>query len=703
MAALKVTSISLNHGSNKKSHYTNYFRSNELIVRRGQSFLISLTCNRAMQSKERIVFTAATGPKPSEQANTKLVFTLDGSSNSSWSAALQSTNGSTLNVLISSSARAAIGHYKLTAQIVSNGANYAITVGNFTLLFNPWCSGDDVYLANGAERSEYVLNDTGIIYQGTAKSIGSRRWDYGQFESGILNICLALLDRNIYYRRDPGSDVARRNDVVYVSRVLSAMVNSNNDNGVLLGKWKGNFSDGVAPSNWNGSVTILKRWYNSGPVKYGQCWVFAGVLCTALRALGIPTRTVTNFESAHDTNRNLSIDQYVDTRGRTIDGGDSVWNFHVWNECWFIRRDLGAYFNGWQVLDATPQEPSGGVFCLGPTSVVAVREGYLDRRYDVAFVFAEVNGDRTKWIRYNNGSRKKVYYSKSSIGQRTSTKAVGSQGRVEITNSYKYPEGSPKEREIYYNALKRLSGGNTGFKPMSSSSADGCASETVRKPEISGTLDTTGDLEVGKDITMTLSLKNEASINAVLEINTNASSIMYTGASENEILNESRSISLEPNEEKAIPIRIPYSQYEKSMTDGNMIKVSTVCEDNKEGRLLIERSFVLNNPPIIIELKGEAKVGKPVTVDVIFANPLNEEVSDCELVVEGSGLVEDQLITKVPSLKPKQNSKFQVEITPYRSGTKQLVVDFSSDKIKNAKGYLIIDVEGDESEEQQEP
>nr|XP_033819894.1 protein-glutamine gamma-glutamyltransferase E-like isoform X2 [Geotrypetes seraphini] len=643
------------------------------------------------------------GPRPSEQANTKLVFSLDGSGNGSWSATLQSTNGNTLNVLVGSSARASIGYYKLTAQVVSNGGNSTVTVGNFILLFNPWCSGDDVYLGNGPERSEYVLNDTGIIYQGTARSIGSRHWDYGQFESGILSICLALLDRSINCRRDPGSDAARRNDPVYVSRVLSAMVNSNNDNGVLLGKWKGNFSDGVAPSNWNGSVAILKRWYNSGPVKYGQCWVFAGVLCTVLRALGIPTRTVTNFESAHDTNRNLSIDEYVDPRGRTIDGGDSVWNFHVWNECWFIRRDLGGYFNGWQVLDATPQEPSEGIYCLGPTSVVAVREGYLDRRYDVAFVFAEVNGDRTKWIRYNNGSRKKVSYDKSSIGQRTCTKAVGSQGRVEITNTYKHPENSPKEREIYYNALKRLSGGSPGFRAMSSSSGGRCSTEFVRKPEISGTLSATGDLEFGKDVTMALNLRNEASVNTVLEVNTNASSIMYTGVSENEILNTSQSIALGPNEEKTIPIRIPYSQYEKSLTDGNMIKVTTVCEDNQEGRMLIERSFTLNNPPIVIELNEQAKVDKPVTVDIIFANPLNEDVSDCELVVEGSGLVEDQIITKVPSLKPKERSKCQVTITPYRSGIKQLMVDFSSDKIKNAKGYLLIDVAPDESEEHQEP
>lgn len=35
-------------------------------------------------------------------------------------------------------------------------------------------------------------------------------------------------------------------------------------------------------------------------------------------------------------------------------------NFHVWNEAWFVRTDLGPLYNGWQVLDATPQERSQG-------------------------------------------------------------------------------------------------------------------------------------------------------------------------------------------------------------------------------------------------------------------------------------------------------------------------------------------------------
>lgn len=62
-------------------------------------------------------------------------------------------------------------------------------------------------------------------------------------------------------------------------------INSLDDQGVVVGNWSGAYGDGTSPTVWSGSVEILKEYYkNKGtPVKYGQCWVFAGVFTTGER------------------------------------------------------------------------------------------------------------------------------------------------------------------------------------------------------------------------------------------------------------------------------------------------------------------------------------------------------------------------------------------------------------------------------------
>ena len=59
--------------------------------------------------------------------------------------------------------------------------------------------------------------------------------------------------------------------------------------------------------------------------------------------------------------------------------------------------------NGWQTLDATPQELSNGKFQMGPASVKEVQNGTSDC-YDTDFVIGEVNGDiklYVSWIYFD--------------------------------------------------------------------------------------------------------------------------------------------------------------------------------------------------------------------------------------------------------------------------------------------------------------
>ncbi|KAL7990176.1 hypothetical protein Chor_010530 [Crotalus horridus] len=733
------SNIDWRRSENAQEHHTNSYPGDELVVRRGWAFKVRV---KSPPPATGLIFSVDRGSTAALQAKTRVDFGVSGAaSRGSWNAV--ETSGS---YSISSPANAAIGRYRLG---IKTGSGVSV-LGTFVVLFNPWLTEDEVFMPDNAQRQEYVLSEFGVLFAGSANHISQFGWNFGQFQDEILDISLLLMDRSLSYRKDPTADLRRRNDPKYVGRVLSAMgpgyassdrscgrlevagqsseqpsrlprraarsrscarrqlgnrhswwgraasprrlllvfpqVNSNDDNGVLQGRWDGNYAGGESPTSWTGSVDILRRWKSSGfrPVRYGQCWVFAGVLNTILRCLGIPSRPITNFNSAHDTDMTLTIDVYYDLQGNPLNiASDSVWNFHVWNEGWFARSDLGATYNGWQILDATPQERSSGIFQCGPTSLTAIKEGDVDLVYDCPFVFSEVNADRFTWAYDRSTGEKKLIYSETqSIGQNTSTKRVGSYARQDVTGNYKYPEGSAKEREIFRKARGKLN--------LHILSATAMLPEAEK--QISGKFKLEGIPEVGKDVSLVLQLTNLASKQKKLTANMSAWSIVYTGKLIRKVWKNSLKVDLGPKEEKAFPIKISYAEYEQHLTADNMLRATALCQLEEGHDTVVERDITLDNPSITIKVLDQAKVGQVTKVEASFTNPLDEELRDCILQVEGSDLLAEKLKLQVPPLKAQQSSQMHFEISPSKDGTKQLLVNFSCDKFQDIKAFETLTV-----------
>uniref|UniRef100_A0A8C7TLJ8 Transglutaminase-like domain-containing protein n=1 Tax=Oncorhynchus mykiss TaxID=8022 RepID=A0A8C7TLJ8_ONCMY len=282
------------------------------------------------------------------------------------------------------------------------------------------------------QRDEYVKKDFGFLYMGTPHNVISRPWSFGQYEQGILEICLNILQVSPQHSKDKQGDDLLRADPVYICRVVCAVVCK------LLCTLIVTRPQISADTS---HADILKLWgrSNFSPVRYGQCWVFASVMCTVMRVLGIPSRVVTIFNSAHDTNGSLVIEEYyTNTEGEISMSKDSIWNFHVWVECWMSRPDLGPGFDGWQVLDPTPQEKSG---------VKGIRKRRYDALYDAPFIYASVNADVVTVI-----VRDGLVLGRSVDTQRVEshilTKNVGSDGPQSLTCAYKCNETTVQSLEV---------------------------------------------------------------------------------------------------------------------------------------------------------------------------------------------------------------------------------------------------------------
>uniref|UniRef100_A0A452T391 Transglutaminase 6 n=1 Tax=Ursus maritimus TaxID=29073 RepID=A0A452T391_URSMA len=647
---------------NGAAHHTQEYPGPELVVRRGQAFTLVLELSRPLEDQETIIFRVETGNclahAPCWSTSRKICLTEN-----------------TVTVSIASPPNAVIGRYLISTRVSSRRKQNDRKLGEFVLLFNPWCPEDDVFLDSEEERQEYVLNDSGIIFRGVEKHIRAQGWNYGQFEEDILNICLSILDRSPLHQNDPATDVSRRHDPIYVSRAISAMVNSNNDRGVVQGQWQGKYGGGTSPLHWSGSWVPALCW--GGPCHTpchrtlgwgGPCHLLgaAPASCfSVLRCLGIATRVVSNFNSAHDTDRNLSVDKYVDSFGRTLDdlSEDSMWNFHVWNESWFARQDLGPSYNGWQVLDATPQEESEGMGSAGRRSRQSLLPGVLP-----------VNADYITWLWHEDESRERVYSDTKKIGRCISTKAVGSDSRVDITGLYKYPEGSWKERQVYRKAVRKLFSVESSGRRTRVRRGGGRGLwrddllEPATKPNITGKFKMLEPPKLGHDLSLALCLANLTSRAQRVRVNLSAATILYTRRPVAEVLHESHSVQLGPEEGRKAPAW------------GDLNRPTPYGAGSRAGLPSILCSF-----PGKKGVLGPAVVGVAVMVKVTVVNPLLERVEDCVLMVEGSGLLQGHL-------EPQERASVQFNITPSKSGPRQLQVDLVSPHFPDIKGFVVIHV-----------
>ncbi|TNN42176.1 Protein-glutamine gamma-glutamyltransferase K [Liparis tanakae] len=550
-----------------------------------------------------------------------------------WGAAVVRRDGSRLLLAVNSSPAAAIGRYELTVE-TNNASGQSVSVhdpaNDVYLLFNPWCEDDAVFMDSEEERQEYVMNDIGRMYYGTRDQIGVRTWSYGQFDDGILDVCLFILEKS-------GTPPSGWGDPVNVVR----------------GNWSGSYPLGTSPTVWSGSVEILKEYHENlgSPVKYGQCWVFAGVFTTVLRCLGVPSRPVTNYSSAHDTDVSLTTDIYLDENLDPIEelNGDSVWNFHVWTDCWMARPDLPPGYGGWQAVDATPQETSQGTFRCGPASLAAICNGQVFLKHDAPFVFAEVNSDKIYWQRKIDGTFSQIYSEKKLVGHAISTKAVGSDERSDITHLYKHPEGSEPERIAVETASRY------GTK------AEAYTSPTAEDVSVEVTMDGEGP-KMGGDAALTVALRNGSAERRRLVLHSQVAVMYYTGVHKATVRKDETEVDLLPNGETQ---QVFATQF----------------------------SFRLRTPDLILKPIGAAVVGEPMAVEISFTNPLPQVLKAVIFHVEGLGLLGARKIHH-GDIGARESVTLTERLVPSLAGPRKLLASLDSRQLTQVHGVADVTVEG---------
>jgi transglutaminase 1 len=673
---LRIISFDVLKGENERNNKTNFYDTDKLVLRRGNDCKVQLTLSRAFDKKTdalNVEFRRGSNPQFREGTRFECLVERRAVREWEWKGTIKNSEGNEVNALLHIPVDAPIGEYEVIAEAVDLETQKEDTKEahrNVVILFNPWDKDDDVYIEDDRARQEYVLNGSGKIWAGSSSNTFTWSWEFQQFESYSLNSALYLLDRfglNSELRRSP----------VHVSRTCATMVNANdNDGGILFGNWSGEYAPYTSPSAWSGSGAILEQyWKTKEVVKYAQCWVFGGTLTSVLRALGIPSRPITNFASAHDTDANRSIDFYLDNEYRTIDRltSDSIWNYHVWVEGWMERPDLKGAYGGWQALDATPQEPSpdtpGNVFTLGPAPISGIKEGY-NYKYDSEFVISEVNAD-AKYYLYNNGNPKLLMSKTSTVGKHISTKSILSDVREDITDRYKHPEGSVAERVALEGVESR---------PLTSDiDIDIIAADNVL---------------IGQNLEARVVFKSTASLSRGVKYSIQLRPVSYIGAQGENLKTMTDNTAVGPNGVVEVPIVLTPNEYVGKVSEQLLVDIIVFASiTDTETNLIEKETFRFRTPDLIMNVPGEVKVGQPTSVTASFRNPLDQWLTSVEWFVEGAGLTKPLTIDG-RSVSPGGEGSVTFKITAKNDvePTRTLTVTFESTQLEGVMGSAVIKV-----------
>jgi len=543
-------------------------------------------------------------------------------------------------------------------------------------------------------RKEYVLRDHGALWQGAKwNQTAPCPWNFGQFEDVALYAALLALRLSKTRLED-----IERADPVLVSRTLTEAVNS----AIVAGRWQEPYDDGTKPWEWTGSTEIMEKFIQNPNqhVKYGQCWVFSGVLVTLCRTLGIPCRSVTNLSSAHDTDRTLTIDDRYLKRGITGNfekvSEESIWNFHVWNEAWMLRQDLPPGYDGWQAIDSTPQERSQGRYQCGPMSVKALKDGCVHLNYDGWFIYGEVNADVVSWyyVRDSTGPDGLKLINRQVDSKRVGTLVCTSHPNdvlkpYVITENYKYPEGTKEERDQIRHAVRHVvSAEQKEILDLFNVSA------TEKSGDVKFTFTDLDAVGLGEPIVSVLTFRNDKkgekrTVDVLMEMHI----LSYDGVRRTKIASQEKRFVLAPNQQEQLLLQARDVDYVPHIKEHSEVAVDVLAHVTETAQVFSQRDlFMIRKPDLILKGDAEAYVNTPTTVTIYFTNPTNQVLTNCTLKVEGSGLNRSTEI-KIPSrLAGRATMELQYSIVPRRKGQRSLLAVFNSEQVANIRGTCVINV-----------
>ena len=201
-----------NGSSHKTSMYELVSREKALVVRRGAPFILTVSFTKEefdpamdklklvfktglfLEKKTPLYYSFFQGDYPSITRGTMGVAVVESDGNflnkRSWEAITANYSGGKITISVMVPVNAPVGLWEVAIETWygdnawSTKKKYDVKLPIY-IIFNPFNSADPTYMHNPADHEEYVMEDMGKIYSGSANSFRGRPWVFGQFEAGL--------------------------------------------------------------------------------------------------------------------------------------------------------------------------------------------------------------------------------------------------------------------------------------------------------------------------------------------------------------------------------------------------------------------------------------------------------------------------------------------------------------------------------------
>ncbi|XP_006831949.1 PREDICTED: erythrocyte membrane protein band 4.2 [Chrysochloris asiatica] len=672
--ALGIKSCDFQTVRNNEEHHTKAISSQCLIVRRGQPFTLILHFHAPIHTflpvLKKVTLVAQTGEQPSKDNRTKVTFPISSLGDQKWwSAMVKERDAQSWTIAVTTPADAIIGYYSLLLQVSGKKKH---PLGQFILLFNPWNKDDPVFLENEALREEYLLNQNGLIYLGTSDCIQTKSWDFGQFERHVIDLSLGLLSRN--------KQVKEWSNPMHVARVLGDLLHAFKEKCVLpIPQTQLTQEEALLTKLW-GSVPILRQWLTGQgrPVYDNQAWVLAAVACTVLRCLGIPARVVTTFNSAQGTGGELLVEEYYSEEG--LQNGEDkrgrIWIFQTSTECWMTRPDLPQYYGGWQILYSSL--PKGGevLDACELVPVRAVKEGMLELTPAVADLFASVNAKCVVWKCCEDGTLELTDSNTKYVGNNISTKGVGNDRCEDITQNYKYPEGSLQENEVLERVQK---------------DTDSLSLNTVDPLYLF--LEAPSYLPLRGDAKLSVTLVNPSSKEKAVQLTVGVQAVYYNGVLAAELWRKKLPLTVNVNLEVTATILLSFSNFERNPPKDTYLRLTAIATHSESSlSCFAQQDIAICGLYLTIEMPETAEQYKPLKALVSIHNTLDAPLKECLITIFGKGLIHRERTYRLSSVQPGDTLYTQFQLTPTQVGQQRFTVEMDCNMFQNLTNYKNVTV-----------